>query len=163
MKFCNITSNVYIVDVSVIRRKKNHTKLGVVIYNHKLLNCKTNIIHATTHKSQSLQSIIQRYFKVLQYMALISIPFHMITKQLYINCNKLHFTKLRRPQWHTVRQGKNMRSCNYCSAYLQVCLLWQTAYLPTNLHCQQPGLKWRSLSGCQSHSLCICLSGYRHG
>lgn len=55
-----------------------------------------------------------------------------------------------------------MSSCNYCGACLQVCLLWQTAYLPTNLHCQQPELKWRSLSGYQSHGLCIRLSGYKH-
>jgi len=38
MKFFNITSNVYTVAVSVICTKKNHTKFGVVIYNHKLLN-----------------------------------------------------------------------------------------------------------------------------
>jgi len=38
MKFFNITSNVYTIAVFVIRTKKNHTKLGVVIYNHKLLN-----------------------------------------------------------------------------------------------------------------------------
>jgi len=36
MKFFNITSNLYNVAVSVISRKKNHTKLGVVIYNQKL-------------------------------------------------------------------------------------------------------------------------------
>jgi len=38
MKFFNITSNVYTVAISVIRTKKNYTKLRVVIYNHKLLN-----------------------------------------------------------------------------------------------------------------------------
>lgn len=59
MKFFTITSNLYTVAVSVICTKKNYTKLGVVIYNHKLLNSKTNIIHVTAHKSQSLQSIIR--------------------------------------------------------------------------------------------------------
>jgi len=61
MKFFKITSNVYIVVISVIHTKKNHTKLGVVIYNHKLLNWTTNTYYFTqvTELAEHHQMIFQ--------------------------------------------------------------------------------------------------------
>jgi hypothetical protein len=61
MKFFNVTSNVYTVAVSVIRKKKNHTKLGAVTYNHKLLKWKTNTYYCTqvTKLAEDHQMIFQ--------------------------------------------------------------------------------------------------------
>jgi hypothetical protein len=46
-----ITSNVCTVATCVKRTKKNYTKLGVVIYKHKLSTRTINIRHVTAHTS----------------------------------------------------------------------------------------------------------------